>query len=508
MQANSKTTTFAPWPPAAEGGAAGAARGSAWRTWWAVFGAAWRTDWRERLRDRRTLPVLLLALALACGAAVLTAQQLRTTLQARAQAQAAERERWLQQGRKNPHAAAHHGVYVFKPLSPLAAIEPGVGQHVGATVWLEAHKQNEMLYRPANDEPGSARAFALTPAFVLQAVAPLALVFLGFGSFAAERERGLLATLRLTGAPLSAVAAARAAVLWCLGVAIAAPGALAALAVQLHFAGQWPFADAADAVLRSASLAAAQALYLAFWALAIVALSAASGTLLRALLAGIGLWALLTLVLPRAAWQSADAAVALPSAQAFRERLEAALAEPSDPAETVREQQALLARHGVKELKELPVNWAGIGLQRGEEHGDRIFDAHYQQLFAAFAAQSRHAAAWGWLSPAVAVAGLSSAAAASDTAHHVQFVQDAEAHRRLIQRVMNDAITAHPDRDGQRYQGDQALWRQVPAFVFRFRPLGSAPALLQQSLQLLGGVLVALAACALALRRLGRGALR
>ena len=36
----------------------------------------------------------------------------------------AERERWLHQGLKDPHKAAHYSVYAFKPSLPLQALDP------------------------------------------------------------------------------------------------------------------------------------------------------------------------------------------------------------------------------------------------------------------------------------------------------------------------------------------------------------------------------------------------
>lgn len=475
----------------------------AWR-WAGAFAAAWRADLQERRRDWRAWMVVGLGLLLATVAAWLTATEVLGTLEARSVAQDAERVRWLNQGRKYPHSAAHYGVYVFKPLSPLAAVDPGVEPYVGSSVWLEAHKQNEFVYRPANDQAGMARQFSLTPAFVLQVLAPLAIVFLGFGAFAGERECGMLRALRLSGAAFSAVAAARASVLWTYGVALASPACLAVVAVQWSLAAANPFADAA---WRSVVFAAGYGVYLLIWSLAVVAVSGLSGSLLRSLGSLLALWAAMSLLLPRAAVEWSRTADPLPSAQVFRQAMERDLGEPHDPGDEAREQRELLAQYGVRELKDLPVNWAGISLQRGEEHGDRVFDAHYARLFAAMAAQEAAAARIGWLTPAVAVANLSAAAAGSDTAHHVQFVLGAEAHRRLIQKLMNDKITASPERNGQRVEGDQDFWSQVPPLQFRFDRLAVSPALYRSVASLLGLLFAAALLLGLSVRRLSRGAL-
>lgn len=474
--------------------------------WRAAFAAAWQADWRERRRDWRVRLVLGLGLVLALVAALLTTQDLRERAESRAVAEQAEQQRWLGQGKKNPHSAAHYGVYAFKPLAALAAVDPGVERYVGASVWLEAHKQNEFVYRPANDAPGAVRQFSLTPAFVLQVLVPLALVFLGFGVLAGERERGNLAALRISAGPLGALAAARGSVLFCLALLLALPACVAVLAVQWQFGSTVsPFEDGAT---RALLMAAGYAAYLALWCCVVVGVSAASATLLRSLALLMGLWATTTLVLPRAALDLAQALAPLPSGAVFRQQMEAALGEPHDAAEEARQQQALLTQYGVTDLKLLPINWAGISLQRGEEHGNEVFDAHYGRLFDGMRAQSDLAAWVGWLSPTQAVAGLSAALAASDTSHHLQFVQGAEAQRRKIQRLMNDAITATPDFKGQRVDGDTALWSRVPPLRFRFQTWASSSSAWRHGLPLL--VLLGLAAwgCQRAVRRLKQGALQ
>lgn len=498
MQANSNATTSAPWPaPPPE-----PASGAHWRR---AFAGTWAADWRERRRDRRVWLVVALGVLLALAASALTALDMRDRQAARADANHAERARWLGQKAKYPHAAAHYGVYVFKPIAPLAAVDPGVERFVGSGVWLEAHKQNELLYRPAADEAGAVRLFTLTPALVLQVLAPLAIVFLGFGTWAGERERGSLATLRMSGAPLGAVAAARGAVLLCLGLAIAAPACAGVALVQaLHGTAQ--ASPCTDPAWRAAAFAGGYLLYLGTWCATVAGVSALSATARSSLALALGLWAATALVLPRVAVELAQSAAALPSAQAFRQSLDADLDEPHDLAEEARTRQALLAQYRVGDIRQLPVNWAGISLQRGEDHGNVIFDAHYRQLHDALGAQSLAALRFGWLSPTVAVAALSSAAAATDTEHHLQFVRAAEAQRRLIQRTLNVAITAHPERNGQRVDGDAALWAQVPPFRFRHEALAASELLLPALLPLVALFIAALALCSLALRRLARSA--
>ena len=498
MQANlnATTSTFSPSAPDRRAGM---------RRWLRACAGAWQADWRERRRDWRVWLVVGVGLALAACAALLSSLELRATLDARGEAQQAEQQRWSQQGKKYPHAAAHYGVYVFKPLSALAALDPGIEHYVGASVWLEAHKQNELVYRPANDEPGVNRQFRLSPALVLQVLAPMAMIFLGFGMFAAERERGTLAALRINAAPLSALACARGAVLLCLAMMLVLPACLAVGVLEWTMDGHSPFSDGGS---RAMLFALGYLVYLATWAALIAGVSAWAPNLRSSLAVLIGLWALTTMVIPRAAVELSQLAAPLPSMQQFRASLDGALGMPDDPAQARRDKEQLLREHGVSDVRDLPINWAGISLQRGEQHGDHIFDEHYGQLFHAMRLQSAAAALAGWLSPSVAVAGLSSAAAGSDTDHHIQFVNGAERQRRAIQLVMNHAITQHPEVNGVRHDGDRSLWDQVPPFHFIFHALDMGTLLTRHLLPLLALFLASLALCATGLRHLRNGNIR
>ncbi|WP_158643091.1 DUF3526 domain-containing protein [Pseudoduganella lurida] len=478
---------------------------SSGRRWWRACHGAWQADWRERRRDWRVWLVLGLGMLLAICAGVLAAVDLQGTLDARQVAAQAERERWEHQGAKNPHSAAHYGVYVFKPLAALAALDPGVERYVGSSVWLEAHKQNELVYRPASDEPGASRQFRLTPALLLQVLAPVAMIFLGFGMFAAERERGTLPALRVNAAPLGAIGVARAAVLLCLAGVIALPACAAVALVELRGGGAEPFTDGAA---RVALFGIGYLLYLATWAALVTAVSAWAPTMRASLGVLVALWAATTLVLPRAAVELAQSTAPLPTMQQFRERVDTDLGMPDDPAEAERHKQQILKDYGVRDVSELPVNWAGISLARGEAHGNRVFDRHYSALFDAMARQSDAVALGGWLSPTVAVAGLSSYVAGSDTASHIQFVRGAESQRRRIQTVLNDAITSHPERDGKKYEGDAALWRSVPPFRFTYAPIEWSHLMLTRLLPLLALLAASTLLARLGVRRLRLGSLQ
>ncbi|MXY30264.1 MAG: hypothetical protein F4Y48_03535, partial [Gammaproteobacteria bacterium] len=104
--------------------------------------------------------------------------QARNAQQEHAAAQATARDHWESQGEKNPHSAAHYGIYAFKPRLALSFVDEGVDPYTGTSVWLEAHRQNDFLLRPAQDATAPQRIGALTAAQVLQHLVPLLIILL------------------------------------------------------------------------------------------------------------------------------------------------------------------------------------------------------------------------------------------------------------------------------------------------------------------------------------------
>ncbi len=118
--------------------------------------------WRDgRFRWAAAIIVGLLGVAL-----LLALQQVQRARSERTAASALERENWLNQGQKNSHSAGHYGVYVFKPLPPLAMLDRGIEPFVGTTVFLEAHRQNQAAFLPAQDATAIDKRLVSTLPFI------------------------------------------------------------------------------------------------------------------------------------------------------------------------------------------------------------------------------------------------------------------------------------------------------------------------------------------------------
>jgi ABC-2 type transport system permease protein len=403
-------------------------------------------------------------------------------------AQAATRDQWLRQPKKNPHSAAHYGVYAFKPKNPLAIVDTGIDPYVGVAVWLEAHKQNEFKYRPAQDRTAVQRFGEMTAAETLQVLVPLFIILMTFSAFAGEREQGTLRQVLSLGVSRQQLAVGKA-----LGIAAALglvllPSTIAGVAALVLTSdgggvvgaagaagggnGSGSAFDAAlDGVLagdpmRALLLAATYLAYFAIVTALSLAVSARARSSRLALVILLTFWFANGLVASRAMSDLAASLYPTPSAVEFQRALERDLNEPAEMERRLERRKAeLLKQYGVASVDALPIAFSGISLQEGEEHGNEVFDRHYGRLFEQYSRQNAVYQLGAIAAPMLAVRSLSMALSGTDYEQHRHFIGAAETYRRLIQRVMNDDIVSH-QKKGETYLAGRELWEKVPDFGY------------------------------------------
>ncbi len=425
-----------------------------------------RKELLEMTRDGRFriaggVVVLLLLTALGLGW-----QRHADVTAAHEAAVAKERALWESQGEKSPHSAAHYGVYAFKPTGRLAFFDHGTEAYTGVTVWLEAHKQNQFLYRPARDGNTLQRFGELTAAAVLQLLLPLLIILLAFTTFAGERESGTLRQLLSLGVDRRDLA---------LGKALGVAGALALLLVPATLLGALALTAAeSDAEsggwVRTLLTAGAYLLYLGSFVGVVLAVSARARSARLALVGLLGFWVFVCLAAPRAATDLAKSAHPTPSAQEFAAALAAEQQGGFDGLSyddyLEKRKTELLAEHGVEQVEALPINFSGWRLQVGEEYGNLFFDRHYGRLWDRFEAQDRFRQILGLAAPLLAVRSLSMALAGTDFAHFRHFAENAEQYRRGFVAYLNNDMRDHAGPGEFNFTRDNAHWEQAPAFSY------------------------------------------
>lgn len=378
-------------------------------------------------------------------------------------AQAATRQQWLSQDKKNPHSAAHYGIYAFKPKSQLAMVDTGVDPYVGVAAWLEAHKQNDFKFRPAQDRTAVQRFGELNGAEVLQVLLPLFIVLMTFAAFAGEREQGTLRQLLSLGVRRRTLALGKAAGIAAALALVLVPGTIiAVVALSLSTSGGLVSADPLRAVILGVVYLVYFATLIAF-GLAVSARTSASRVALIALLT---FWFVNGLVAGRVTSDLAGWIYPTPSAVEFQSAMDADLNDQEELKHRLERRRAELFRqYGVDQVDALPIAFNGVSMQEGEEHGNEVFDKHYGRLFARYEQQDRVHQFAGLLSPMLSVKSISMGLAGTDARQHRHFAAAAEDYRRMVQRAMNGDIAAN-QKKGQVYLADHTLWSSVPDFEY------------------------------------------
>ena len=432
------------------------------------------------------LVVVLVFTALAVGW-----QRQRELAAERAAAEAADYTDWLAQPERHPHTAAHQGMHVFKPDPPLSLVDPGITPFAGSTVWLQAHRPNELKFRPAQDATGLQRFGELSPAWVLQVLGPLLVIVLGFDALAGEREQGTLRQTLSLGVPAVRL-------LWGKALALfAALGLLAGPAIAVAAILTW---DGGHSLLRLAWLGLGYGVYLGIAVFVVLAVSARASSSRVALVTLLGLWIGTTLLAPRVASDLSRTWHPSPTRLTFNADLSREIDETS--ARVWKEQFGVTTRWA----PEVPLDQWGLALQVDDHSRYPIFDRHFERLWNTFAGQQR---AQEWLGlgvPILAIRAFSMGVAGTDFANHRVFSIAAERHRRVIQDVVSDDLVKHADVRGAGhfdYTASRELWSRIPKFGYT--PPGLTVALRDgaRSLGVLATAwLVALGLAHLAVRRL------
>lgn len=460
-----------------------------------------RKEALELVRDGRFRTGALAVLGLLVAAVALGGSRAAAVARDHAAAQAATREHWVSQPAKNPHSAAHYGIYAFKPVNALAFADDGVDPYVGVATWLEAHKQNEFQFRPAADGTALQRFGNLGVAVILQLLVPLLIILLGFGAFAGEREAGTLRQLLAHGVPTGVLARGKAlGTAAALGVVLVPAAALGGLGLAFSGGGSGLGG-------RAVTLGLVYVAYFAIWVALTLAVSAATRTARTALLVLLAVWMVNGLLAPRAATDLVRRLHPTPSQFQFTAAVKHDLEQGADghsPADVRMKafEAQVLKQYGVDSVSQLPVSFAGLSLNKGEEDGNRVYDKHFGALWQTYRRQEATREWLGLLAPGLAIRALSMGLAGTDVQHHERFTTAAEQYRRMLVTRMNDDITRNAGAAGFDYKADTTLWAAAPAFSYDSPALAETLDAHRPATAVLGGwTVLALVALAVALRR-------
>ena len=446
-----------------------------------MIAAIARKEFSEIVRDGRFkwtagIMALLLLTAMAAGYQKYSAyMDMQGLSQDRSNAQ------WLNQGDKNPHAGAHYGNYAFKPAGPLAFFDNGVNNYAGTALFMEAHKQNFAIGRPATDQSSIGRFGDLSGAMILQLLMPLLIIFLGFTAFSGERESGTLRQVLSMGVSNRQLLWGKAlgiggVVVVIVGLCVAA-GGLALSLTDLSVANE-------SLGARVTLMALAYLLYGAVFLFLTLAVSAWAKNARTALMVLIGFWAFAGFIAPKAAVEISKAAHPTPAFGKWMADMRSHQMRGIDGVPPFlrfqQESEAIFAEYGAESIAELPVYVGALRLQKFEEYDFPVFEQHYGQLRDSYTDQRRLQDRIGFVAPTLPLRSLSMTLAGTDLIRHIEFADAAETYRRDMVTKINGylgeaAVSMNAGHGGGNVLvADEAVFAIVPPFRFESRGLGAA----------------------------------
>ena len=421
-------------------------------------------EWR---RDGRLFIAGGLSLIVMIAAVLVNVQRQVVAEGERRAAEVLDYDSWLKQGNRHPHDAAHQGMYVFKPSPPLALFDPGITPFSGASIWLQAHQQSELRFRPAQDATGLQRFGTLSVSWVLQVLGPLIVIIFGFNVFSGEREQGTLRQTLSLGVSTRTLLWGKALALHGVMVLILLPVLIATTVAVLY--ASVSAAALPDTALRLLLLSVGYAAYVSMMVFAVLAVSAHMPTARASLLVLLGLWFASVMLAPRFAADVAEYLDPSPSRVEFNSKMASAL-------------DAAYKRAWAKELGsekrwggDVPLDRWGRALQVDDHAGYAIMDQHFKRLWDTYEKQNRTQEWAGLLAPMLSLRAYSMILAGTSFYDHRLFSHAAERQRRVMQDIVSDDLVknadAHSHAHGEQahftYQADARLWASVPRFSYQ-----------------------------------------
>ncbi len=385
-------------------------------------------------------------------------------------AQKENRTKWLEQGDKHPHIAAHYGTFVFKPKTILSLFDFGLDTYTGTSIYLEAHYQHEFMFRPAQSHSSVIRFGELSVAMVFQILIPLLIIFLAFTAFTEERENETLRLLLSQGVLYGTIVKGKLVAYSIILFVIVAPFFVIYFMLSMVITNSGSITDIG---LRIGFLIVMYMLYLLIFMTFSVWVSMRSSSSKNALLTLLTCWILFTIIIPKTTANLGESLYPLPSMKMYKEAIQKDVRLGVDGKTTKKDRQEqlkneYLKRYQVDSLHKLPLNFEGIRMQSGEEYGDRIYDIHWQRLIRIFDNQNRVSSLSSIVNPYLAIRNISMGLAATDLNTSIHFQKITENYRRALIRKMNlDMAKNSKYGEFYEYKADKNLWKTVEGFQYK-----------------------------------------
>jgi ABC-2 type transport system permease protein len=444
-----------------------------------------KDEWRYWLRSKLALSVLVIGLLLTISSVIVTSMTMMELNHQRLSLQADADESFTDQPDRHPHRMVHYGHFAFRLPTPLSTLDPGVDAYTGNSIFLEGHRQNSAMFADQRQGTGLTKLGSLSPSFVVQVLAPLLLILIGYSSVSRERESQTLTFILSQGTSVFTLIAGKGLALLSIIGLILLPMAIAGIFAITQGESLW-------VVL---GFLLGYSLYLVIWALLILLFSSVLSKNSESFTALTFAWILFSIIMPRIA--SSTAATLVQSAGKLETDF-AVTAElrkhgdghnAADPAFAQLKQQ-LFDQYNVDSIEDLPINFRGLVSLQSEAKLTKVLNRFAEQRMDKELAQSMVSRHFGWLSPTIAIRTLSMISAGTSIETHHRFLRETEALRfdfvQALNKVHAEELSYHDDMNRNRDE-DAAAQARVSAKnwqileEFNFTPDDAATRLQQSS---------------------------
>lgn len=435
-----------------------------------------REEWRYWQRTKLGITVLIIGIILTIASVIENSFEMRHATHERQHLQNSAEEQFLEQPDRHPHRMVHYGHYAFRAPSPLSIVEPGVDAYTGTSIFLEGHRQNSAMFADQRQSSGLTRFSSLSPSFLMQVLAPLFIIFLGYASVTREKEAGTFNIIMTQGVSLSR---------FLLGKFKAIYGAGLVLLLPLVVAAVWSYFQGESLVVIGGFLLG-YALYFLIWTGLVLVVSALSHKSSASFATLLALWVIVCILVPRI---GSSAAAAIEPSPGKLESDFAVLEElrklgdghnASDPA-FAKLKSNLLAQYDVEKVEDLPINFRGVVAQYSEKKLTDVLNQFAEKRMQEERSQALISRQFGWISPTVAIRSFSMMIAGTSLETHHRFLREAETLRfnfvQSLNQVHQENLNYQTDVD--RYKSKESAraarvdsdnWKILSEFSFKPEP--------------------------------------
>ena len=420
-------------------------------------------EWKMFLRNKLFVFTTTFFIFSLLGVVFLGTVQNRKQQNYRSEAQEHVRNQWEGLEAMNPHSAAHYGSYAFKPLSVLNSMDSGVNDLTGNVIKLEGHVQNEIVYSEVSQSLSVSKFGKLKSSLILQYVIPLFLIFLAHGTLSSEKETQRIKLLVFQGVSISKLTFAKSLSIWIYGFLL--------LLITVVFQSLVNAINL-EISLRLMLIIVSYGFYYYIISSVATYFSATLRNNTSALSSILAIWIMWTIFLPKIWGNTVEKIHPLPSRQNFKSNMKEDRSKGIDghnPRDKRREdlKEKILGEYGVDSLKNLPINFDGIVMQKDEEYGDQVWDKHFGNNYNILSKQKFLYQISGFLNPFASLQSASMGFCGTDMIHHLDFLRKSEDYRRYLIKTLNDAHAFGGSKTGDwGWTVDSSFFKSVEGFAY------------------------------------------